>query len=203
MSTGICTRHGRAPDGLYTERWKSFDRSAGVFGTSNEAVLKRAAAPQIVPVYGTDFRSTPIFFLQDDHDYFDNDEGTDLIVTFPPPWFQLQLARATQQLYYPEFLADATRPASLPWSSTSERGELSESFGTLRYGRLAEILLYDVRRTITLAGPTAVFLDNEVEKWLHARSAASDAAHVVHSPSNPVGMVGRQMGRVVSRRPGS
>jgi len=105
--------------GLYTDRWKSFDRSAGVLGTSNEAVLKRAVAQQIVPVYGIDFRSTPIFFLQDDHDYFDNDEGTDLIVTFPPPWFQLQLARATQQLYYPEFLADATRPASLPWSSTS------------------------------------------------------------------------------------
>ena len=64
-------------DGLYTERWKSFDRAAAVFGTSNEAVLKRAAAPQILPVYGTDFRSTPMFFLQDDHDYFDNDEGTD------------------------------------------------------------------------------------------------------------------------------
>jgi hypothetical protein len=173
--------------GLYTERWKSFDRSAGAFGTSNEGVLKRAVAQQIVPVYATDFRSTPIFFLQDDHDYFDNDEGTDVIVTFPPPWFQLQLARATQQMYYPEFLADATRPASLPWSSTSERGELSESFGTLRYGRLAEVLLYDVRRTMTLAGPTAVFLDNEVEKWLHARSAGSDAAHLMHSPSNPVG----------------
>ena len=42
-------------------------------------------------------RSTPVFFLQDDHDYFDNDEGTDVIVTFPPPWFQMQLARATQQ----------------------------------------------------------------------------------------------------------
>jgi hypothetical protein len=174
-------------DGLYTERWKSFDRAAAVFGTSNEAVLKRAAAPQILPVYGTDFRSTPMFFLQDDHDYFDNDEGTDLIVTFPPPWFQLQLARATQQMYYPEFLADAMRPASLPWSDTTERGELSESFGTLRYGRLVEILLYDVRRMMTLAGPTAVFLDDEVEKWLHARSASSDAAHVVHSPSNPFG----------------
>jgi hypothetical protein len=173
-------------DGLYTARWKNFDRSEAAFGTSNEAVLKRAVAQQIVPVYGTDFRSTPMFFLQDDHDYFDNDEGTDLIVTFPPPWFQLQLARATQQLYYPEFLTDATRP-SLPWSSTSDRGELSESFGTLRYGRLAEILLYDVRRTLTLAGPTAVFLDNEVEKWLLGRSAVSDAAHVVHAPSNPVG----------------
>ena len=174
-------------DGLYTQRWKSFDRSAAAFGTTNETVLKKVAGPQIVPVYGTDFRSTPIFFLQDDHDYFDNDEGTDLIVTFPAPWFQLQLARAIQQMYYPEFLADATRPANLPWSGTSERGELSESFGTLRYGRLAEILLYDVRRTMTLAGPTAVFLDNEAEKWIQARSAASDAAHLVHSPSNPFG----------------
>ena len=47
---------------------------------------------------------------------------------------------------------------------------LSESFGTLRYGRLAEVLLYDVRRTMTLAGPSAVFVDLEVEKWLLART---------------------------------
>jgi hypothetical protein len=45
----------------------------------NETVLKLAAGPQIVPVYGTDFRSTPVFFLQDDHDYFDNDEAWDEI----------------------------------------------------------------------------------------------------------------------------
>ena len=62
----------------------SFDRSAIVLGGDNETVLKRAAGPQIVPVYGTDFRSTPVFFMQDDHDYFDNDEATDEIVTFPP-----------------------------------------------------------------------------------------------------------------------
>jgi hypothetical protein len=173
--------------GLMTERLKEFNRSAPVFATTNEAVLKRIAAPQIVPVYGTDFRSTPVFFLQDDHDYFDNDEGTDLIVTFPPPWFQLQLARATQQLYYPEFLPDQARPRNLPWSSSRDRGELSESFGTLRYGRLVEVLLYDVRRTMTLAGPTAVFIDAEAEKWLHARNAAADVTHVVHAPSNPPG----------------
>ncbi len=94
-----------------TTRLDSFNRSALVFGDKNETVLKLAAAPQIVPVYGTDFRSTPVFFLQDDHDYFDNDEGTDEIVTFPPPWFQLQLARATQRMYYPEFLPDVARPA--------------------------------------------------------------------------------------------
>jgi hypothetical protein len=168
----------------------TFSRSAVVFGHTNEAVLTRAAGPQITPVYGTDFRSTPVFFLQDDHDYFDNDEATGEMVTFPPSWFMLQLARATQRLYYPEFLPDGMRPANLPWSSAGagERGPvLSESFGTLRYGRLLEIVLYDVRRTMTLAGPTAVFVDPEVENWLRARGASPDVTHVVHVPSNPPG----------------
>lgn len=159
-----------------------------IFGDTNETVLKLAAGPQIVPVYGADFRSTPVFFLQDDHDYFDNDSGTDQIVTFPPPWFQLQLARATQRMYYPEFLPDASRPAGLPWSSAGDRLEgLSESFGTIRFGNLVEILLYDVRRTMTLAGPSAVLIDPEVEKWLHARTAALEVTHLVHEPSNPPG----------------
>jgi hypothetical protein len=168
----------------------TFKRSAVVFGDTNEVVLTRAAGPQITPVYGTDFRSTPVFFLQDDHDYFDNDEATPELVTFPPSWFMLQLARATQRLYYPEFLPDAARPESLPWSSVGDRDllrGLSESFGTIRFGRLVEILLYDVRRTATLAGPSAVFVDPEAEKWLHDRNASSDVTHLVHVPSNPPG----------------
>jgi len=170
------------------ERLASFNQSALVFGEKNETVLKLAAGPQIVPVYGTDFRSTPVFFLQDDHDYFDNDEGTDEIVTFPPVWFQLQLARATQRMYYPEFLPDATRPRGLPWGSVGEGAEgVSESWGTVRFGRLAEIVLYDVRRTVTLDGPSAVFIDRGVEQWLHARTASPDTAHLVHAPSNPLG----------------
>src|SRR5436309_3410911 len=59
----------------------TFDRSDIVLGGDNETVLKRAAGPQIAPVYGTDFRSTPTFFIQDDHDYFDNDEPTDELLT--------------------------------------------------------------------------------------------------------------------------
>jgi hypothetical protein len=166
----------------------TFTRSAVVFGGTNETVLRRAVDPQIVPVYGTDFRSTPVFFLQDDHDYFENDEATADIVTFPPSWFMLQLARATQRLYYPEFLPDTTRPASLPWSSAEDRpAGVSESFGTLRYGRLLEVALYDVRRTMTLAGASAVFVDLEVERWLRARAAAEDVTHFVHVPSNPPG----------------
>lgn len=166
----------------------TFSRSALVFGHDNETVLKRAVGPQIVPVYGTDFRSTPTFFLQDDHDHFDNDEATDEIVTFPPSPFMIRLARATQRLYYPEFLPDGTRPAGLPWSGSDDRDPgLSESFGTLRYGGLVEVNLYDVRRTMTLAGPSAVLVDLEVERWLEQRAAASDTRHLVHAPSNPPG----------------
>ncbi len=163
-----------------------FDRSALVFGENNETALKLAAGPQIVPVYGTDFRSTPVFFLQDDHDNFDNDEATDELVTFPPSAFMIRLARATQRMYYPEFLPDADRPGGLPWSDGGPNAG-SESFGTIRYGRLAEINLYDVRRTATLAGPSAVFVDHEVERWLLARAASTDVAHLVHVPSNPPG----------------
>jgi hypothetical protein len=105
----------------------------------------------------------------------------------------LQLARATQGMYYPEFLPDLARPLGLPWSSTGDRG-VSESFGTLRYGRLVEMLLYDVRRTQTLAGPSAVYLDPEVEKWLKARTAAREVTHVVHVPSNPPGWTAGKWG---------
>jgi hypothetical protein len=172
-----------------------FDRSALVFGSDNETVLKRAVEPQLIEVYGTDFRSTPVFFMQDDHDYFDNDEATDEVITFPPPYFSLQLARATQSLFYPEFLPDRARPLGLPWSSAGDRfGRVSETFGTVRYGRLAEILLYDIRRTQTLAGPSAVYLDLEVEKWLKARTAAREVTHVVHVPSNPPGWTAGKWG---------
>ena len=165
-----------------------FDRAGIVLGGDNETILKRAVDPQIAPIYGADFRSTPMFFVQDDHDYFDNDEATDDIITFPPTHFMLQLARATQVMYYPEFLPDVARPRGLPWSSAADRPDgVSETFGTIRYGRLAEILLYDIRRTMTLAGPSAVYVDPQAEKWLMARMTATDVVHVVHAPSNPPG----------------
>jgi hypothetical protein len=172
-----------------------FDRSATVLGSDNETVLKRIGNAQIAPIYQADFRSTPVFFLQDDHDHFDNDEATDEIITFPPTFFMVQLARATQNLYYPEFLPDVARPLGLPWSSMGDRvGGVSESFGTIRYGRLAEILLYDIRRTLTLAGPSAVYVDLEVEKWLRARTVATEVTHLVHAPSNPPGWTAGKWG---------
>lgn len=169
-----------------------FDRGAPILGGANERALLRAAGEQISPLYGTLCRSTPVFFLQDDHDHFDNDEATDEAVTFPPDNFMLQAARATQRLWYPEFLPDPNRPPGLPGSDYTDQPKsrpsgLSESFGTLRYGRLAEVLLYDVRRTVTLAGPTGVFVAPDVEAWLKARAAARDVVHLVNVPSNPPG----------------
>jgi hypothetical protein len=171
-----------------------FDHSAPLLGSlnDNEGVLLRAAGPQIAPLYGTLCRSVPVFFVQDDHDHFDNDEATDEAVTFPPDTFMLQAARATQHLYYPEFLPDAARPTGLPGGDVVDRpawrpSGLSESFGTLRYGRLAEVLLYTVRRTMTLAGPTGVFVAPEVEAWIKARAGAREVAHLINVPSNPPG----------------
>ncbi|HEX2363930.1 MAG TPA: hypothetical protein VHJ00_02740 [Bradyrhizobium sp.] len=165
-----------------------FDRAQPVFGTPNEAVFRRATGAQIIPQYGALLRSTPVFFMQDDHDYFDNDEATDDIITFPPDAFMLALARATRQLYYPEYLPDRNRPLGLPGASAADRPPgVGEAFGTLRYGKLAEILLYDVRRTQTLAGPSAVFVDGTVETWLRSRMTDREMIHLVNIPSNPPG----------------
>lgn len=172
-----------------------FNRSEKILGSNNESVLKKAVTAQITNVYGNDFRSTPMFFLQDDHDYFENDEATDEVITFPPSYFMTQLARTTQSLYYPEFLSDVHRPKGLAWSGAADRfPNVSESFGTLRYGNLVEIVLYDVRRTQTLAGPSAVFVDLEVENWLKMRTSSSDVKHLVHVPSNPPGWTAGKWG---------
>jgi hypothetical protein len=169
----------------------AFERTVPVLGTGNEARLQRVVRPQIADLYGTMFRSTPSFFVQDDHDYFENDHADANLVTFPPDPFMLAMARATQWMYYPEFLADGSRPAVLPGSGAPDRpAGLSESFGTLRYGSLAELLLYDCRRFLTLEGAAATFVPPEVEGWLAARAAASDARHLVNVPSTPPGWSG-------------
>jgi hypothetical protein len=165
-----------------------FERTAPVLGTPNEEVLKKAVGPQIADLYGTMMRSTPVFFLQDDHDYFETDEADDTLVTLPPDAFMLNLARASQLLYYPEFLPDTHRGLGLPSGSAADRpAGISESFGTLRYGRLLELLMYDCRRYMTMNGASATFVPPIVEEWLKLRMVDSDAIHVVNMPSIPPG----------------
>jgi phosphodiesterase/alkaline phosphatase D-like protein len=93
----------------------------------------------------------------------------------------LELGRSSQKLYLPEFLPDDTRPADLPGSNAPERADgVSECYGTLRYGKLLEALLFENRRYTTLTGSDAVLIHPDAEKWLIDRMAAEEAAHVIN-----------------------
>lgn len=164
----------------------TFDRTLPVFGTVNETVHQRVGEAQIRSLYGNLFREVPSFFLQDDHDYFENDDATEEMVTFPPDHFMLQLGRATRRLYFPEFLPDSNRPLGLPGSSAPDTPSgTGESYGTIRFGTLAEVNLFDCRRYLTLAGPNGVIVPRETENWLTARMADRSLRHVVQVPSMP------------------
>jgi hypothetical protein len=169
-------------------RFGRLDPSLPALGSENEAIIKRLAAPQIAGVYATRMRSTPMFFVGDDHDYFENDEANERYVTFPPEAPNIAWARAVQHLFYPEFLPDPHRPLHLPGSCASDRADgLSESFGTLRYGDLVECPIYDCGRFLSLKDRHAGLVPPQVEAWLIARTAASDARQAIHMPSHPFG----------------
>ncbi len=166
----------------------AFRRELPVLGSENEGRLVGVVDPQIADLYGSMLRSVPSYFVLDDHDYFENDHADDEIVTFPPDPFMLQLAQATQRLYYPELLPDSRRPLNLGGGRAFDSMPgLSESFGTLRFGRLVEGLIYDCRRFLSLKGPSAGFVPEATESWLLSRMAAAESRHVVNIPSTPVG----------------
>jgi hypothetical protein len=180
---------GRSPRAWWNAGF--FDREQPVLGTKNEGVLQRAFGPQIAGLYGVRFRSTPSFFLQDDHDYGENDEASDALRTFPADDFMIDLARTTQRLYYPELLVASAAPVPYMRKAT-DAGPVGESFGALRYGRLFEALLYDCRRQLRNASDPRTghaesgFVSPEVERWIAERVAGSDAAHLAQMPSTPV-----------------
>ena len=72
---------GRSPRAWWIAGW--FDREQPILGTPNEDVLTRAFGPQIAALYGVRFRSVPTFFLQDDHDYGENDEAVRGVAHIP------------------------------------------------------------------------------------------------------------------------
>ena len=165
-----------------------FDTAQPVLGSANEALLEKMVDPQIALLYGTRLRSTPVYFLMDDHDYFENDEAEEKFITFPPDNFDLTLARTVQDMYFPEFLPDAGRSLILPGSNASDRAaRVSECFGTLRYGKLLEMLMYDCGRYLSLKDRHAGLVPPEAEKWLLDRTRQSDARHMIHMPSTPFG----------------
>ncbi|NOX51934.1 MAG: hypothetical protein GXP16_15570 [Gammaproteobacteria bacterium] len=164
------------------------DREALARSGSNEVALKAAAGPQIADLYGVMLRSTPGYFVNDDHDYFENDEATEHFVTLPPARYQIEFARYVRNLYLPEFLPDVSRPLTLSGTGAADRPfGVSESFGTLRYGKLFEACMYDCGRFLSLKGKHGGLVPDEVERWLIARTQDESIAQLIHIPSHPMG----------------
>ena len=157
-----------------------FDTEQPLIGTDNERRLKRIVKEQIPDVYGVALRSTPSFFVQDDHDYYENDEATKDLQTFPANEFMIKAAAVTQKLYYPEFVNwDGLDRVHAPET------DISLHHGTLRFGKLVEMLIYDCRRDLD-AGARGYFMHPQVESWIIGRTEKSDADHVFNVPSTPV-----------------
>lgn len=161
----------------------------------NAAIHQAVCDHQIAGLYGTALRSTPAWFLTDDHDMFENDEFDDQLATLPVEDYGRVGAELTQRMYYPEFLPDANRPAWLPGSGIAGLAEGSNGcFGTLRYGRLLEAVLYDCRRYLDNKGRHARVVPRWVEEWLLARTRAEDTAQFMHVPSLPFGYSSGKLG---------
>ena len=157
--------------------------------------MQRAVGPQIADLYGTMLRSLPVFFLQDDHDYFEGDAATDRWCRFHPSRSCSSSAArrsiSTTRSSCPTPAARSGSPA--PAQPIAPPGA-SEAFGTLRYGKLLELLLWDCRRYLTLKAEVATFVPMEAERWIAQRFAESDARFVVNVPSVPIGWTAGKWG---------
>src|SRR5262245_1586096 len=141
---------------------------------------------QIPGLYGTSLRSTPAFFISDDHDTLENDEYDNKLATLPPDIYGIRGAEQTQHLYYPEFLPDANRPDWLPGADKAVRPVGANMlYGTVRYGTMLEAVLYDCRRFVDYKGDHASILPTWVEDWIIARTRAEETTHFLHAPSLP------------------
>lgn len=121
----------------------------------NEDLLTNIGDEQIAGLYGTRFKSTPIYFVSDDHDYFENDDATEEIATFPSDAFSRPAHKAIADLYHPT-LPDGPKP------------EWNRNFGTLTYGRLFESSLIDCAGKPTL-GEDARLFPSVAEDWAITR----------------------------------
>lgn len=176
-------------------KFGTLDRNVPFLGTKNEEVLKTIADYQIGTLYDVRLRSIPSFFMTDDHDEFENDEFTDGLATMPTSEFGLDGEDATQFMYYPEYLPDAGRPEYL-WGTkkTGRAPGTNQFFGTLRYGDLLEVVLYDCRRFADYKGVHARLVPKWTEDWLIRRTLAEDTAQFFHAPSLPFAYTSGKLG---------
>ena len=155
-------------------KYGSFDRSQPILGTQNETTLTTVGDDQIANLYGTRFKSTPMFFVSDDHDFFENDDAEEDLVTFPADDFSRAAFKAVADLYYPPLLDGPSK-------------DLNRAFGLLRYGQLYEAALFDCAGHLTIDGDGAALVPPAIETWLKERAATSPAKHFSFVPSHPMG----------------
>jgi hypothetical protein len=135
------------PQYVKEQLWAKFggelDQSVPMLHPKNASIFTGICDYQIPGLYGTTLRSTPAFFLTDDHDMFENDEFDNKVATLPTDTYGIVGVEQTHRLYYPEFLPDANRPAWLPpgGDKTGAPAGTNITFGTLRYGKLLESVL--------------------------------------------------------------
>ena len=152
----------------------SFNRSEKASSSKNEKVLQRIGNEQIASLYGTRFKSTPIFFIPDDHDYFENDDAEKELVTFPADNFSKDIFKKMADLFYPPLL---DTPDGMP----------GRKIGRIRYGKVFEGLMADCAGDMTLGNKNAVLISKQNEEWLSSRIKDSQVKHLAFIPSHPFG----------------
>ncbi len=155
-------------------RYGAFNRFESGDSPTNEAVLKRIGNEQIASLYGTKFKSVPIFFIPDDHDYFENDDAEEEIVTFPADKFSKSAFKKMADLFYPPLL---DTPDEKP----------GRQIGRIRYGNIFEGLMADCAGNMTLGNKKALLISSDHEQWLISRMRESNARHLAFIPSHPLG----------------
>ncbi len=181
QETAFSRPTGAAIREYYRNKTGLFDLGVAAASQANTDVLSKVGDAQIAELYGVAFRSTPMWFVRDDHDYFDNDQVIDGVPTFPPTPFRKALTDQLQAMFWPDLLG-AVPPGP---SGTG-------SFGSLRWGRLFEALLYDCRGYLSLT--SGGFVPDEIEQWIVERTRDPHVTHVMQTPSTPWGWTAGKWG---------
>ncbi|MEZ5500691.1 MAG: hypothetical protein R3E77_14860 [Steroidobacteraceae bacterium] len=192
--------HNKPP--LVIDAWRSLLDRLGrlqpglpLLGSANEALLTTVGDRQIAALYGVSLRSIPSFWVNDDHDLFENDEATAAGATLPPTSLRLEAAQTLQRLYYPEFLPAGAETPPLPGSFRDAAGhQRNRAFGSVRIGNLLEVLCYDTKRYAAVDDPAAGMVPASVERWLTERTLDRSSAQLLHCPSTPIGWTAGKWG---------
>ncbi len=154
---------------LFYEQTAMLDDTQAFDAAVNTRAVMTIIERQIAAVYENRLIGTPVMFIADDHDYFENDMAGPWGATFPPKPLLRNLQSLTKRLSYP-----VLPPNQNPILQSMSCGDL------------LDIHAYDCRRNMSRAAGGG-FLDAETERQLLDQTRASSAHHLIHMPSTPVG----------------